>query len=71
MGYLSSNLTRPYRLKAILENYNQDQHEKELVMKAEKEETTCLIDIKQRGSVKTSVQVPAKGIKESLQFKNQ
>ena len=33
-------------------------------MKAEKEETTCLIDVTQRGSVKTSVQVPVKGIKD-------
>ena len=31
-------------------------------MMAEKEETTCLIDVTQRGSVKTSVQVPVKGI---------
>ena len=31
-------------------------------MKAEKEETTCLLDIAGKGSVKTSVQVPVKGI---------
>ena len=31
-------------------------------MKAEKEETTCLLDIAGKGSVKTSIQVPVKGI---------
>ena len=31
-------------------------------MKAEKEETTCLLDVAGKGSVKTSVQVPVKGI---------
>ena len=31
-------------------------------MKAEKEETTCLLEIAGKGSVKTSVQVPGKGI---------
>ena len=33
-------------------------------MKAEKDETTCLIDVTQRGSVKTSVQVPMKGTED-------
>ena len=37
-------------------------HEKEPVTKAEKEETTCLMDITGKGSVKTFVQVPVKGI---------
>ena len=32
---------------------------------AEKDETTCLIDVTQRGSVKTSVQVPVKGITDT------
>ena len=31
-------------------------------MKAEKEDTTCLLNIAGKGSVKTSVQVPEKGI---------
>ena len=31
-------------------------------MKAEKEETTCLLDIAGKGIVKTPVQVPVKGI---------
>ena len=31
-------------------------------MKAEKEDTTCLLNIAGKGSVKTSVQVPVKGI---------
>ena len=31
-------------------------------MKAEKEEKTCQLDVVRRGSVKTSVQVPKKGI---------
>ena len=31
-------------------------------MMAEKEETTCLLEIAGKGSVKTSVQVPEKGI---------
>ena len=31
-------------------------------MKVEKKETTCLLDIAGKGSVKTSVQVPVKGI---------
>ena len=34
---------------------------KEPVMKAEKEETTCLLDIAGKGSVKTSIQFPVKG----------
>ena len=33
-------------------------------MMAEKEETTCLINVTQRGSVKTSVPVPMKVIKD-------
>ena len=37
---------------------------KEPVMKAEKEETTCLLDVAGKGSVKASVQVPVKGIKD-------
>ena len=40
------------------------QHEKEPVMKAEKAETTCLLDVAGKGSVKTSVQLPVKGIKD-------
>ena len=32
------------------------------MIKAEKEETTCLLDIAGKGRVKTSVQVPVKGI---------
>ena len=31
-------------------------------MKAEKEETTCLLEQARKGSVKTSIQVPGKGI---------
>ena len=31
-------------------------------MKAEKEETTCLLDVAGKGSVRTSVKVPVKGI---------
>ena len=31
-------------------------------MKAEKEETTCLLDVSGKDSVNTSVQVPVKGI---------
>ena len=34
-------------------------------MKAEKEETTCLLDVAGNGSVKTSVQVLVKGIKDT------
>ena len=33
-------------------------------MKAEKEETTCLLDIAGKGSDKTSIKVPVKGIKD-------
>ena len=34
-------------------------------MKAEKEDTTCLLNIAGKGSVKTSVQVPVKGITDT------
>ena len=37
--------------------------EKEPVMKADKEEKTCVLDVAGKGSFKTSVQVPVKGIK--------
>ena len=33
------------------------------MIKAEREETTCLLDVAGKGSVKTSAQVPVKGIK--------
>ena len=36
-------------------------------MKAEKEETTCQLDIPGNGIIKTSVQVPVKGIKDKSQ----
>ena len=35
-------------------------------MKAEKEETTCLLGVAEKGSVKTSVKVPVKTIADRL-----
>ena len=55
-------MTRPERPTDIVGNHNQ--HEKEPVMKAEKEETTWLLDVAGKGSVKASVQGPVKGIKD-------
>ena len=55
-------MTRPYRFTGIVRNHHHHQHEKEPVMKAEKKETTCLLDVAGKGSVKTSVQVPVKDI---------
>ena len=34
-------------------------------MKAEKEDTTCLLNIAGKGSVKTSVKIPVKGITDT------
>ena len=55
-------MTRPERPTDIIGNH--DQHEKERIMKAEMEETTWLLDIAGKGSVKASLQVPVKGIKD-------
>ena len=46
-----------YGWKSFRQNYN------EQVMKAGKEETTCLLGVGGKGSVKASVQVPVKGMK--------
>ena len=55
-------MTRSQRYTGIVGNHHCHQHEKEAVMKAEKEGTTCLLDITGKGSVKTIVQIPVKGI---------
>ena len=55
-------MTIPYRFTGIVGNHHHHQHEKEPAMRAEKENTTCLLDISGKGSVTTSVQVPVKGI---------
>ena len=39
-----------------------------LMMKAEKEETTCLLEIEEKDCVRTSVKVPVKGITDKLPF---
>ena len=39
-------------------------------MKAGKEETTCLLDVAEKGSVKAFVQIPLKGIKDESPAKN-
>ena len=44
--------------------WNSRSTKKEPVMKAEKEETTWLLDVAGKGRVKASVQVPVKGIKD-------
>ena len=45
-----------------------NQHEKEPEMKAETEKTTCLLDVAGKCSVKTSVLVLVKGIKDKSLF---
>ena len=56
------------RVEGIVGNHHYNQHEKELVMKPEPEETTCQLDIAGKCNVETSVKVPVKGIK--FKFKN-
>ena len=41
-----------------------NQHEKEPMMKTVKKETTCILDVAGKCSVKTSVQVPVKRFKD-------
>ena len=45
--------------------------EKKRAMKAEPEETTCLLDVAGKCSVKTSVKVPVKGIKDKSAVQEQ
>ena len=52
----------PYNDLTLLEIITITKMEGEKVMKAEMEETNCLLDEAGKGSVKTSVQVPVKGI---------
>ena len=55
-------MTRPQTPKDIIGNIHQ--HEKEIVMKAENEETSWLLEEVGKGSVQVSVQVSMKGIKD-------
>ena len=55
-------MTRPYRFTGIVRNHHHHLHEKDPVMKAEKKEKTCLLDVAGKGSVKTCVQNTVKNI---------